>query len=81
MDSDSHKSTSTKLVYQANQIAAFFHTQAKDSAAAGVANHINMFWEPRMRVKFFAILEQENNGLDPLVIEAAELVRKPEATT
>ncbi|MBB3144688.1 MULTISPECIES: formate dehydrogenase subunit delta [Phyllobacterium] len=77
MDSESHKSTATKLVYMANQIAAFFHTQPKDEAVAGVADHINHFWEPRMREQFFAILEQEDNGFDPLVVEAAKHIRKP----
>lgn len=77
MDSESHKSTATRLVYMANQIATFFHSQPKHEAAAAVADHINHFWEPRMREQFFAILEQENNGLDPLVIEAAKQIRKP----
>jgi formate dehydrogenase subunit delta len=77
MDSESHKSTATKLVYMANQIATFFHSQPKDEAAAAVADHINHFWEPRMRQQFFAILEQPDNGLDPLVIEAAQQIRRP----
>jgi formate dehydrogenase subunit delta len=77
MDSESHKSTADKLVYMANQIATFFHTQPKDEAVAGVADHINHFWEPRMRAQLFTILEQEDNGLDALVIEAAKQIRKP----
>lgn len=77
MDSKSHKTTADKLVYMANQIAAFFHTQPKDEAVAGVADHINHFWEPRMRAQLFTILEQGDNGLDPLVIEAAKQIRKP----
>jgi formate dehydrogenase subunit delta len=77
MDSESHKSTADKLVYMANQIAAFFHTQPKDEAVAGVADHINHFWEPRMRTQLFDILEQDDNGLDALVIEAAKHIRKP----
>ncbi|ATU92565.1 formate dehydrogenase subunit delta [Phyllobacterium zundukense] len=77
MDSKSHKTTADKLVYMANQIATFFHTQPKDEAVAGVADHINHFWEPRMRTQLFDILEQEDNGLDALVIEAAKHIRKP----
>ncbi len=53
MDSKSHKTTADKLVYMANQIATFFHTQPKDEAVAGVADHINHFWEPRMRDQLF----------------------------
>ncbi|QND52030.1 formate dehydrogenase subunit delta [Phyllobacterium sp. 628] len=77
MDNDNHKTTADKLVYMANQIATFFHTQPKDEAVEGVSNHINLFWESRMRTQLFIILEKEDNGLDPLVIEAAAHIRKP----
>lgn len=68
-----------KVVYMANQIATFFETQPAASAAAGVADHINSFWEPRMRTQILAILDQGGEGLKPLVIEAAPLIRRPVA--
>ncbi|AJC81374.1 FdsD family formate dehydrogenase delta subunit protein [Rhizobium etli bv. phaseoli str. IE4803] len=71
--------TKTKLVYMANQIATFFKSQPASEAADGVANHINKFWEPRMRRQLFEILEKEENGLDALVLQAAPMIRKPEA--
>lgn len=71
--------TKAKLVYMANQIATFFKSQPASEAAQGVATHINKFWEPRMRRQLFEILETEENGLSPLVLEAAPLIRKPEA--
>jgi formate dehydrogenase subunit delta len=71
--------TKTKLVYMANQIATFFKSQPANEAAEGVAGHINKFWEPRMRRQLFEILEKEENGLDVLVLQAAPLIRKPEA--
>ena len=71
--------TKTKLVYMANQIATFFKSQPADEAVQGVATHINKFWEPRMRRQLFEILEKEENGLDALVLQAAPLIRKPEA--
>ncbi|MCO4318643.1 formate dehydrogenase subunit delta [Phyllobacterium sp. 21LDTY02-6] len=77
MASDAHKTTGEKLVYMANQIATFFHSQPQEHAADSVADHINQFWEPRMRQQLFAILEQEDNGLDPLVIQAAHHIRRP----
>jgi formate dehydrogenase subunit delta len=70
--------TQTKLVYMANQIATFFKTQPEDEAVPGVASHINKFWEPRMRRQLFEILERDNNGLNPLVVQAATLIRRPE---
>jgi len=38
-----------KLVYMANQIGKFFATQGPEQAAAGTADHIKKFWDPRMR--------------------------------
>ncbi len=38
-----------KLVYMANQIGKFFVSQGPDKAAAGIAEHIAKFWDPRMR--------------------------------
>jgi formate dehydrogenase subunit delta len=73
--------THSKLVYMANQIAMFFQSQPANSAAQGVATHINKFWEPRMRRQLFEILRSEDNGLSPLVVQAAPLIRKPEPSS
>ncbi|HEV7252931.1 MAG TPA: formate dehydrogenase subunit delta [Mesorhizobium sp.] len=70
-----------KLVVMANQIAAFFESQPREEAQAGVAKHINDFWEPRMRRKFFAIVDAGGAGLKPLVIAAAAQVRRPAVET
>jgi formate dehydrogenase subunit delta len=72
--------TQAKLVYMANQIATFFATQPESEAAQGVATHINKFWEPRMRHQLFEILEREQNGLSPLVVQAAPLIKRPAGT-
>ncbi|KWV44325.1 MULTISPECIES: formate dehydrogenase subunit delta [Rhizobium] len=70
--------TQSKLVYMANQIATFFKTQPESEAAQGVATHINKFWEPRMRRQLFEIMEREGNGLSPLVVQAAPMIKRPE---
>ncbi|CAN7504936.1 MAG: formate dehydrogenase subunit delta [Rhizobium sp.] len=70
--------TQSKLVYMANQIATFFKSQPESEAAAGVATHINKFWEPRMRRQLFEIMEREGHGLNPLVVSAAPLIKRPE---
>jgi formate dehydrogenase subunit delta len=70
--------TQAKLVYMANQIATFFNSQPASEAAQGVATHINKFWEPRMRRQLFEILDREDSGLSPLVVQAAALVKRPE---
>jgi formate dehydrogenase subunit delta len=41
----------------ANQIGKFFASRGPDKAAAGIAEHIAKFWDPRMRATIFAHLE------------------------
>lgn len=67
-----------KIVTMANQIAAFFASQPRDTAVDGVAEHINNFWDPRMRGQLFAAIDDGGDGLAPLVIEAAARVRRPQ---
>lgn len=43
--SDTHE----KLVYMANQIARNFSALDHDVAVAATADHIAMFWDPRMK--------------------------------
>jgi formate dehydrogenase subunit delta len=66
-----------KLVYMANQIASFFESMPHDEGAAGIAKHINDFWDPRMRRQFFEIVEAGGAGLKPLVLDAVAKIRRP----
>ena len=61
----------------ANQIATFFHSKPREEGIAGVAEHINKFWEPRMRRHFFEIFDAGGEGLKPIVLEAAPQIRRP----
>ena len=65
-----------KLVYMANQIGKFFESQGREKAAAGTAEHIKKFWDPRMRAQIVAHLKAGGKGLDPVVRVAIE--RLPE---
>ena len=71
--------TRAKLMRMANQIATFFASQPQATAAEGVATHINKFWEPRMRRDLFLLIDHGGEGLKPLVMEAAALIRRPYA--
>ncbi|MEE3624638.1 formate dehydrogenase subunit delta [Nitrospirillum sp. BR 11752] len=62
-----------KLVYMANQIGKFFTSQPGDQAAAGIANHITKFWEPRMRQAIQTHVAQGGAGLDPDVLKAVKV--------
>lgn len=78
-DEDHIMSTSEKLVRMANQIATFFHSKPREEGVAGVAEHINKFWEPRMRRQLFEMLDAGREGFDDFVLAAAPKIRRPEA--
>ena len=66
-----------KMVMMANQIATFFNTQPGQDQAQRVADHLNDFWEPRMRAQLAAHIKNGGEGLDPLVLSAFALVNIP----
>jgi len=78
MSHEAGQTTDERLVHMANQIATFFETLPPQEAAGGVADHINSFWEPRMRRRFFEIVESGNASLKPLVTEALPHIRRPQ---
>lgn len=63
-------------VRMANQIADFFKGYGHDQAVKDIADHINRFWEPRMRAHLFELLAKGGDGLSPLVKDASSLIRK-----
>ena len=65
------------IVRMANQIASFYKSYPHDEAVKETADHINRFWEPRMRRTFFEHMAKGGDGLDALVKEAALQVKKP----
>lgn len=65
-----------RLVYMANQIGTFFRSQGEGKAAAGTAEHIRKFWDPRMRSAILAHLEAGGAGLNPDVRDAVEALKK-----
>ncbi|GEO85771.1 MULTISPECIES: formate dehydrogenase subunit delta [Alphaproteobacteria] len=69
--------TTERLVRMANQIATFFLSQPESGRIEGVANHINKFWEPRMRRELFEHIDKGGEGLMPMVIEASRTIKRP----
>ena len=61
-----------RLVKLANDIGSFFESEKDPTKGAeGVATHIRMFWDPRMRRELLVHLdESDGEGLKPLVLEA-----------
>ncbi len=69
-----------KIVRMANQIGTFFESKENHAEGVhGVAEHINKFWEPRMRRHFFEVFDAGGEGLKPIVLEAATQIRRPAA--
>ena len=65
-----------RLIYMANQIGRFFRSQGHARAVPGIGEHIQKFWDPRMRKSIFAHLDSGGAGLDPEVREAIETLKK-----
>lgn len=63
-----------KLAYMANQIGKFFAHQPHDKAVAAIADHIEKFWDPRMRSEILAHLQAVQ--LDPAARQAIEHLRE-----
>lgn len=76
-DDEDRMSTKQKLVYMANQIATFFDSKPHEEGVAGIADHINKFWDPRMRRQFFELVDSGGIGMKPTVIEASATIRRP----
>jgi formate dehydrogenase subunit delta len=66
-----------RLVYMANQIGKFFASQGPDEAVAGTFDHLQKFWDPRMRAGIVAYVDAGGEGLEPNV-RAAVLALKGE---
>ena len=63
------------LVTMANQIAAFFDSEAGPEAAPKeIAGHITKFWAPRMRAAFIEHAAAGGAGLRPSALAAASLL-------
>ena len=77
MSHDTAAGLHPKIVRMANQIGTFFLSKPHPEGVAGVADHINKFWEPRMRRQFFEVVEAGGDDLLPIVREAAAGVRRP----
>jgi formate dehydrogenase subunit delta len=76
-DEEHIMSTGEKLVRMANQIADFFHSKPREEGIAGVAEHINKFWEPRMRLQLFEMLDAGTENFNELVVAASVKIRRP----
>jgi formate dehydrogenase subunit delta len=66
-----HKTTLDRLIYMGNQIGWFFRSQPEGKRVPGILDHIQHFWDPRMRAEIFRHIEATGGtGLEPEVRQA-----------
>jgi formate dehydrogenase subunit delta len=60
------------LIRMANQIGSFFESMPdREEAMHGIANHIQKFWDPRMRKAFLASVDaQDDKEISDIVRQA-----------
>lgn len=68
-------SPSSALVRMANQIGKFFRAQGEERAVAGIADHVRLFWEPRMKQQIFDHLDKGGEGLEPLPLKGLQKLK------
>ena len=59
----------------ANDIAMQFEMRTHDEAVDAIANHIAMFWEPRMRTQLIEFAGVQHVDLSDLAYDAARSLR------
>jgi formate dehydrogenase subunit delta len=62
-----------RLRTMANQIARAFAAQGDDAAIAATADHIRLYWDPRMKA---AILADDRSALIPIAAAAVDLLAR-----
>jgi formate dehydrogenase subunit delta len=66
------------MLHKANSIASFFASYPHDEAVAGVANHLRLYWVPRMRAQIIKYVEEHGSeGLNPIAVEAVQSLDAP----
>ncbi len=61
------------LVTMLNQINSFFATEPdRELGIEGIRNHVQRFWEPRMRRLIIAHVQAGGAGVEPLALEAVK---------
>ena len=59
------------MVHKANSIAQFYAAYPREEAVEGVLQHLQKFWEPRMRRQLLSFIDGGGAGLHDLVTAAA----------
>jgi formate dehydrogenase subunit delta len=64
------------MVHMANSIALNFSAYPREEAIKLTKQHLQDFWEPRMRRQLHAYVAEGGSGLNELALEAEKLLKK-----
>lgn len=64
-----------EIIRMANDIAKFHTAFPPEEAVQMIAEHLNKFWAPALRFKFFELLQTQKADFHPLVVDSAAFVR------
>ena len=67
--------TREHLIYMAGQILRNFAPGGEDAAVAATAEHLVLFWDPRMKAQAIAALDEPGTELSPGVRKVFEALR------
>jgi formate dehydrogenase subunit delta len=65
-----------KLARMANQIGAAFGAMPEREATAGAANHLKLYWTPKMIREIVAFADSGGAGLNPIAARAVAALKK-----
>jgi formate dehydrogenase subunit delta len=65
------------VIRLANEISIQFERKPHDAAVAAIAQHMNAFWEPRMRAQLVELADTHRGDLEEIVFDVIPRLRAP----
>ena len=69
--------TPETMVHNANQIALYFAAYPREEAIAAITDHLEKFWERRMRLQIIEYVAHGGGGLHELALVAVKHLKTP----
>ena len=63
-----------KLIYMTNQISNYFQAYPENKAVVSTINHINQFWDKRMKKEIIIHVNNDGDGLNEIALKAIQSI-------
>ena len=63
-----------KLIYMTNQISNYFQSYPEQKAILSTINHINQFWDKRMKKEIVIHVNSNGVGLNKIALKAIQSI-------